>query len=120
VGSFTPENNYALSVHPDTWPQIDQGQEWIEIGFLTAHPPTAPIELIHVSGTREVERWKLQIPITQGMSPVCKIATLPESSNCGAVIHVRPQNMLGYYYLRTNGEPVVEAGMSFKLCPLRM
>jgi hypothetical protein len=115
VGSFTPENHYALSVETTGWPQLDQPREWIEIGLLAARPVTAPIDLVHVLGTQEVERWKLEPPATAGATVTCRIAPGPEGG-CGASIRITPQNMSGYYYLEPNGNALVEAGMSFKLC----
>jgi hypothetical protein len=119
AGSFTPENNYALSVDAQGWPVLDDPQEWIELGFFAARPLSAPFELVHVTDGQETERWRLQVAGTQGAAPLCRIATSAEASTCGATIRVRPQSMGGYYYLVLNGNAVSEAGMSFRLCAPR-
>jgi hypothetical protein len=116
AGSFTPENNYALSVEADGWPDLNDPGEWIELGFLAARPLTAPVDLVHVMDSHEIERWHLQVPTTQGAAPICRIAPSMAAPSCGASIRVQPQSPRGYYYLVLNGNAVGEVGMSFKLC----
>lgn len=116
VGTFTAENHYSLSVEASDWPLLDQPGEWIEIGFLAARPLKGAVELVHVLGAHEVERWSIRAPHGSGTSPVCRIATTAGGSTCRATVRVIPQKMQGYYYLDLNGNAVAEAGMSFNLC----
>jgi len=114
--SFTPANNFAVSVDAEGWPALGDAASWIELGFFTPQPVTNPIDLVHVADTREIERWHLQVPTTQGAAPICRIGTDVGVASCGASIRVQPQSARGYYYLALNGNAVSEAGMSFRVC----
>jgi hypothetical protein len=115
AGGFNAENGYALSVDAALWPRLQKPSERIELSFLLATRKPRVVELVHVVGSREIERWKLALPPDDAQVPRCFISPDPGQSTCGASIHVLPHDASGYYYLRTDGD-VLEAGMSFFLC----
>jgi hypothetical protein len=115
AGSFTADNNYALSVDAPGWPLLDNPTDRIELTFFLANSKPQTVELVHVLDSHELERWTLHIPVRTDGLATCLIAPDPKFSTCDASVQMQPQSPGGYYYLRTGGE-FLEAGMSFVLC----
>jgi hypothetical protein len=115
AGSFTGDNGYALTVDAAQWPTMVKPTEMIELTFLTLGAGGGNLELVHVQGSKEVERWTLQVPKLRDRLPVCRIAVDPALSTCGGRIRLLPHDVGGYYYLRAGNE-IVEAAMTFLLC----
>jgi len=115
AGSFTPDNHEALSIDASGWPLLDKAAAHIELAFLLANPRAQSVELVHVLNSQEIERFTLHVPASDTLVPRCVIGTTAGTSSCGAFVHVLPQPVGGYYYLRSPGD-VIEAGMSFVLC----
>lgn len=115
AGGFNRENRYAFAVDATDWPRLGETPSSIELTFLLASGKPQTVDLVHVLGDREIERWTLQVRTDNGRLPVCFITAYPETSTCGATVRVLPHDPAGYWYLRGNDD-LLEAGMSFVLC----
>ena len=116
AGTLVPENGFATSVPWDTELGLDKPQEHIEVALFIVRPVRGPIDLVHVIKNREEERWSLTIPDAGQGSTICTIAPQGGAPNCGATIRDVPHMPGGYYYLKPNGNTVLEAGLAFYLC----
>jgi hypothetical protein len=95
---------------------LDQPGERIGLDMTLIRPLSGNLALVHAIGGKEVARWKLDIPAGDGIAVWCDIGVSKSASHCGAVISNHPHPLGGYYYLLTNGNKVLEAGLSFYLC----
>jgi len=116
VASLVPENGFAASVRWDSTLAIDVAPEHIEVALFVVRPVRGPIDLVHVVGDGEAEHWSLVLPDRSQSNAICWITPRDGVSNCGASIQEVPQLPGGYYYLRPNGNTVLEAGLAFYLC----
>jgi len=116
VASLVPENGFAATVPWDSPLAIDSGADHVEVAIFLMRPIRAAIDLVHVVGDREVDHWSLQIPDKGQNNAICWIAPRDGVSNCGAIIDDVPELLGGYYFLRPNGNTVLEAGLAFSLC----
>ncbi len=115
--SLNRENGFAAALDWKDERRIDTPPERIEVAFTIVRPLRGPIELVHVLGDIETDHWVLTPPdqnnVASGICWITPPGTLP---NCGAVLRNLPFFPSGYYYLRSNGTTVLEAGLSFYLC----
>jgi len=116
VASLNPENGFATSVAWDATLTVAAPPDHIEVALFVVRPVRGPIELVHVLGDREVDHWSLLLPDRGQSSALCWIAPHDGVSNCGASLQEVPAVPAGYYYLRPNGNTVLEAGLAFYLC----
>jgi hypothetical protein len=115
--SLSPENGFAAALEWPTDRIIDAPPERVAIALTVVRPLRGPIEVVHVLGDVESDRWVLTLP-DQGNVPsgVCWITPPGGTPNCGAVLRDLPYFPGGYYYLRANGNTVMEAGIAFYVC----
>lgn len=115
--SLNRENGFSARVD---WPRkamLDLAGERIEVALSVARPLHGPVELVHVVGDTEADRWTLQIP-DPNRAPValCQIGASSNTTNCGASITNAPFSPAGYYYLKEGDNTVFEAGLAFFVC----
>jgi hypothetical protein len=115
AGNLTARNKYALSVDDQGWPLLQADAGRIELVFLVLEPQARSVELVHVYGSSELERWELHLPAHAEGLVRCVLSGNAVTSTCGATIHILPHKVGGYYYLRSEGG-IVEAALSFVLC----
>ena len=116
AAALTPENNFAAVVQVSSFPPIDEASEGIDLSLSVVRPLRGPITLVHVVGEREADRWDLAIPDGDPLAARCFISTAPGLSTCRAIIQTQPLAPGGYYYLLSNANTVLEAGLAFRLC----
>jgi hypothetical protein len=116
VASLVPENGFAATVPWDLPLAIDTASEHIEVALFVVRPVRAPVDLVHVVGDRETEHWSLQMADLTQTNAICWISPRDGVSNCGAIIEEVPVWPGGYYFLRPNGNTVLEAGLALYLC----
>ena len=116
VASLVPENGFAATVHWDSPLAVDAAPEHVEVALFVVRPVRGPVDLVHVVGDREAEHWSLQLADRTQSNAICWIAPRDGVSNCGATIEDAPVLPGGYYFLRPNGNTVLEAGLAFYLC----
>ena len=115
--SLNPENDFAASLDWQSPLLVDRPPERIDVALSLLPPVRGPIELVHVSGDHETERWALTLPSsTSNANSVCWIEPRGGSPNCGVSLAEGPFAPGGYYYLRAGGNIVLEAGLAFYLC----
>ena len=114
AGGFNRENHFAFALD-QPWPFLGNSGSSIELTLLFASGKPQNVDLVHVSGDREIERWSLDVPTDNSRLPICVLTSNPATSKCGATIKVVPHDVRGYWYLRGNDD-LLEAGMSFVLC----
>ena len=114
--ALTPENGFAAAVDFPPSVTIDAPPERINVAMMVVRPVRGTIDLVHVIGDRESERWTLVVAAEDHPLASCWISTSPGSSTCRATVQDLPHPVGGYYYLRANGNTVLEAGVSFYLC----
>lgn len=115
--SLTRENGFAASLDWPTDRVIDAPPERVAVALTVVRPMRGPVELVHVLGDVESDRWVLTLPEQNNVaSGVCWITPPAGTPNCGAVLHDLPFFPGGYYYLRANGNAVMEAGLAFYIC----
>ncbi len=115
--SLTRENGFAASVDWKGGRTIDVPPERVAVALTVVRPLRGPIEVVHVLGDVETDRWALTLPDQNNTaSGVCWIVPPGIMPNCGAVLQDLPYFPGGYYYLRPNGNTVLEAGLSFYVC----
>ncbi len=115
--SLNRENGFAASLDWKNGRTIDAPPERIEVALTALRPLRGPIELVHVLGDVETDRWVLNPPEQDNLvSTVCWITPPGAFPVCGAMLRVLPYAPGGYYYLRANGNTVLEAGLAFYLC----
>ena len=116
--SLNRENGFAAALDWKTGKTVDTASERIEIALSLVRPVRGPIEVVHVLGDVETDRWTLTPPDQDLLSSsICWITpagTMP--GICGATLQVLPYYPGGYYYLRPNGNTVLEAGVAFFIC----
>ncbi len=115
AGGFNRENRFAFSVDKDIWPRMVGNNTRIELTFFFATGKSQNVDLVHVEGDHEIERWTLAVSTENGHLSTCMITADAKTSTCGASIHVMPHDPAGYWYLR-GGDDLLEAGMTFVLC----
>ena len=115
--SLTRENGFAAVLDWKDDRGIDTVPERIDVALTFVRPLHGPIELVHVVGDVEADRWMLTLPDQNNIaSGVCWITPPGGTPNCGATLKDLPYFPSGYYYLRPNGNTVLEAGLAFYLC----
>jgi len=114
--ALVPENGFAASVESDELTLIDLPEERIDLAMSVVRPVRGTIDLVHVVGDREMGRWELTVPDSNLSTARCLISPASGWFACGAMIREVPYPTGGYYYLRPNGNTVLEAGLSFYLC----
>jgi hypothetical protein len=116
--SLNRENGFASALDWKNGKTIDAPPERIDVAFTVLRPMRGPIEIVHVLGDVETERWTLNPPdqdnVASGICWITPPGMLPGA--CGATLQVLPYFPGGYYYLRANGNTVLEAGIAFFLC----
>jgi hypothetical protein len=116
--SLNRENGFAAALDWKNGKAIDAPPERIDVALTVLRPMRGPIELVHVLGDVETDRWSLSPPdqdnVVSGICWITPPGTLP--GICGATLQVLPYFPGGYYYLRSNGNTVLEAGLAFYLC----
>lgn len=115
AGGFNRENGFAFAVDSTGWPRLAGAGARIELTFLLAAGKSTTVDLVHVAGDRELERWSLPVRTENGKFPFCVLAPDAATSTCGATVNVLPHDVGGYWHLRGNDD-LLEAGMSFVLC----
>ncbi len=116
AAALTPENNFAAAVDAGSLKLIEAPPEGIDVSLTVIRPVRGVITLVHVAGNHEAERWDLVIPASGQTLARCFIGAPAATSSCRAAIQVPPHSPGGYYYLEANGNTVLEAGLSFRLC----
>jgi len=114
--SLTPENRFAAAVESGELMLIDQPEDRIDLAMTVVRPVRGTIDLVHVVGDREMGRWELNIAESSLSTARCFISPGGGWFTCGAMIREIPHPTGGYYYLLSNGNIVLEAGLSFYLC----
>jgi len=114
--ALVPENHFAASLELDATILIDLPEERLDVAMSVVPPVRGTIDLVHVVGDREMERWELTVPDPNPSIVRCLISPAGGWLGCGAVIREVPHPTGGYYYMRPNGNTVLEAGLSFYLC----
>jgi hypothetical protein len=115
--SLTRENGFAASLDWKDERGIDRLPERVDVAMTIVPPLRGPIEIVHVVGDAEADRWALTPPdVNNVASSVCWITPPGVMPNCGATLQDLPFFPGGYYYLRGNGNTVLEAGLAFYVC----
>jgi hypothetical protein len=115
--SLTRDNGFAASLDWKDDRAIDTPPERVDLSLTIVRPLRGPIELVHVQGDVETDRWVLNPPDQNNVaSSVCWISPPGGLSNCSATLQDLPFYPSGYYYLRQNGNTVFEAGLAFLIC----
>lgn len=115
--ALTRENGFATTLDWKDARGIDAAPERVEVALTVLRPLQGPIELVHVLGDVEVDRWALT-PADHGniAGSICWVPPPGTLPNCGAVLQDLPYFPSGYYYLRANGNTVLEAALAFYVC----
>jgi hypothetical protein len=114
--ALNPENGFAAMLDWKDELAVDTAPERIEIGFTIVKPLKGPVSLVHVVGDLEMQRWDLTPPESPNASAVCWISPRTVPANCGVALDAVPYFPGGYYYVRANGNTVLEAGLALYLC----
>lgn len=115
--SLTRENGFAASLDWKDERPIDIAPERLEVALTIVPPILGPVELVHVLGDVETDRWSLTLTTPANVtSTVCWITPPSARANCGATLPDMPYFPGGYYYLRPNANVVMEAGIAFHIC----
>jgi hypothetical protein len=111
------ENGFAGSVDWNARPLLDAPPDRLELALTLIRPVRGPIELVHLRNDVEVDRWTLTLPDRDtAASTICWIRTPREKAPCGATLSDPPFLPSGYYYLRAQGNVVLEGGLAFYVC----
>ncbi len=115
--SLTRENGFASSFDWKSERTIDIPPERIDVALTIIPPIRGPVELVHVFGDVETDRWVLTLLDQNNVvSFICWITPPTGTPNCGATLQDLPYYPGGYYYLRPNANVVMEAGLAFYVC----
>ena len=115
--ALTRENGFAATLDWKGPGAVDTPSERVEVALTVLRPLRGPIEMVHVVGDIEADRWILTPPDQNNVAPVdCWIPPPGSLYNCGATLQDLPYFPSGYYYLRANGNTVLEAGLAFYIC----
>ena len=115
--SLTRENGFAATVDWKGEGAIDRPPERVDVALTVVRPLRGPVELVHVVGDTEADHWTLTLLDQNNVvTSVCWIVPPGALPNCGAVLQDLPFYPGGYYYLRPNGNTVLEAGLAFYVC----
>lgn len=117
AAALTRENHYATTIDWRNRGTIEAAPERVEVSFTVVRPLRGPIDLVHVVGSVEVNRWALTLPDHTGAAnAICLVPAAGSQPSCGAALREVPFSPSGYYYLRPNGNTVLEAGLAFYVC----
>jgi hypothetical protein len=115
--ALTRENGYAASFDWKSTRAIDVPPERIVVAYTALRPIRGPIEVVQVLNDAEVNRWALTLPDQNNVaSGLCVIPPPGGLPSCGAILREVPFFPGGYYYLRPNGNTVLEVGIAFYVC----
>lgn len=115
--ALTRENGFAASLDWKDTRGVDSPPERVEVALTVLRPLRGPIELVHVLGDVETDHWVLTPPDNGNVaSSVCWITPPGTMPSCGAMLQDLPYFPSGYYYLRPNGNTVLEAALAFYVC----
>jgi hypothetical protein len=115
--SLNRENGFAASLDWKDERPIDAGPERVDVSFTVVRPMRGPIEIVHVVGDVEADRWVLNPPDANNVATgLCWVTPPGIFPNCGAVLQDLPFFPAGYYYLRANANTVLEVGLAFYVC----
>ena len=115
--SLSRDNQFSSRLDWKNGRMVDLPMERVEVALTVIRPINGPIELVHLVGNVEADRWTLTLP-DLGSSPtsLCAIMGPGVASSCGATLKNIPFSPGGYYYLQTGDNTVLEAGLAFILC----
>jgi hypothetical protein len=115
--SLARENGFAASLDWKDERAIDVSPERLEVTLTIVPPIRGPVELVHVLGDVETDRWALTVMNPGNLAnAVCWLTPPSGTANCGATLPDMPYFPGGYYYLRPNANVVMEAGIAFYIC----
>ena len=115
--ALSRENGFAATLDWKGERAIDGFPDRVDVALTFVRPIVGPVELVHVLGDLETERWSLTLPDQNNVaSTVCWIGPSGAPATCGATLQLLPYFPAGYYYLRPNGNTILEAGLAFYLC----
>lgn len=115
--SLSRENGFSSRLDWKDTRTVDLPTERIEVSLTAIRPMKGPVELVHLIGNVEADRWTLTIPnFNSSPTSICSIMPTGVPPSCGASLRNVPFSPGGYYYLSTGDNTVLEAGLSFYLC----
>ncbi|MFN2375935.1 MAG: hypothetical protein ABR538_05315, partial [Candidatus Binatia bacterium] len=90
---------------------VDLPMERVEVALTVVRPVKGPVELVHLVGDTEADRWQLRLPEqNQSLTTVCSVAPPGGWPTCGVSLANVPFSPGGYYFLRAGDNTVLEAG----------
>ena len=117
VASLNRENGFSARIDWKNDRLLDLPGERMEVALTAIRPIRGTIELVHIVGDTEADRWPLTLPnFTNAPTSLCSIAPPGVAPSCGASLQHLPLSPGGYYYLLADGNTVLEAGLAFWLC----
>jgi hypothetical protein len=117
LGSVGPENDWKLSVASDNNLRIDHADERLVVAFSVVGVTTGPVTLVHEAEGREPDRWPLTLGPASGISVRCALARPGNAATCRASLTEEPLTLGGQWRIEANGNQILEAGLSARLCP---
>jgi hypothetical protein len=115
--ALTRENGFAASFDWKSERAIDKPPERVDVALTVVRPMRGPVEVVHVIGGIEADRWVLSVPDQNNVATtVCWVTPPAAAATCGAQLQAMPYFPGGYYYLRPNANVVLEAGLAFYVC----
>lgn len=111
-----PENGLRTRVAIDPARVVSAPDGRVDVA-LTAVPASAgPVLLVHTRGDKELGRWQIAPPPSNGVVSRCTLGFAPAASTCGANL-VGPSHPLnGEWSIEPGDRQILEASVSFRLC----
>lgn len=117
LGSMGPENQFRLLVASDAGQVLDESADRLEVGMSIVPPVSGPVTLVQQDESgRELARWDLEVGKVNGLSTRCSVGFGAATSTCKVSLPSPPFSAAGDWRLQDNGNRVLEAGLSLRLC----
>ena len=115
VPSLGADNQFRVSVGTADVPELRGSGDHFDVAMSVVPPVVGPVTVVHAADGKE-SRWDLRFAGGNGLSTRCRVGADGARSTCSAslgVVSIRPE---GVWSLETNGNHVLEAGLSFQVC----